>query len=256
MKIHQELGHPSEDLTRATGLKLNLKMKGSMQHCDGCGMGKTKQKKMNKEPVPRAKKVGERMFMDISSIKHESAGGAKFWALFMDDRSGFLINRFLKKKSDLAKVGTTLIKRLKTENKITVDTIRCDNAGENKKMEEMCIDQDLGVRFEYTAVGTPQQNGRVERKFATLYGRIRSMMIDAGIEEELRQKLWAEAANMAADLDNILVTTKNNKNVYELFYNKPSPKLAFNLRRFGEVGYILKKTRESRARSATEERKE
>ena len=47
------------------------------------------------------------------------------------------------------------------------------------------------------------------------------MMIDAGIEEELRQKLW-EAANMAADLDNILVTNKNNKNAYELFYNKPT----------------------------------
>ena len=38
MKIHQELGHPSEDLTRATGLNLNLnlKMRGSMQHCEGC----------------------------------------------------------------------------------------------------------------------------------------------------------------------------------------------------------------------------
>ena len=55
-----------------------------MQHCEGCGMGKTKQKKMNKESVPRSKKVGERMFMDISSIKHKSAGGAKFWALFME----------------------------------------------------------------------------------------------------------------------------------------------------------------------------
>ena len=40
MKIHQELGHPSEDLTRATGLKLNLKMRGSMQHCEGCRVGK------------------------------------------------------------------------------------------------------------------------------------------------------------------------------------------------------------------------
>ena len=140
---------------------------------------------MNKESVPRSKKVGERMFMDISSIKHKSAGGAKFWALFMDDSTGFLIIRFLKKKSDLAKVGTTLIKRLKTENKITMGTIRCDNMGENKKMEEMSINQDLGVRFEYTSVGTPQQNGRVERKFATRYGWVRSMMIDEGIEEEL-----------------------------------------------------------------------
>ena len=57
-----------------------------------------KQKNMNKKLVPRAKAVGDRMFMDISSIKHKSAGGAKFWALFMDDHSGFLISRFLKQK--------------------------------------------------------------------------------------------------------------------------------------------------------------
>ena len=135
MKIHQEMGHSSEDLTRATGLK----MKGSMQHCEGCGVGMTKQKKKNKEFMPRTKKVGERIFRDISSIKHGSAGGAKFWALFMDDSSDFLINRFLKKKSNLAKMGTTLLKRLKAENKIIMNTIRCDNAGENKKMEEMSI---------------------------------------------------------------------------------------------------------------------
>ena len=36
--------------------------------------------KIDKEQVPRAKNVGERMFVDISSIKHKSAGGAKFWA--------------------------------------------------------------------------------------------------------------------------------------------------------------------------------
>ena len=50
--------------------------------------------------------------------------------------------------------------------------------------------------------------------------------------KKLRQKLWAEAANMATDLDNILVINKNNKNTYELFYNKPIPKFAFNLKRF------------------------
>ena len=34
----------------------------------------------------------------------------------------------------------------------------------------------MGTNFEYTAMGTPQQNGLVEGKFATLYGRIRSIM--------------------------------------------------------------------------------
>ena len=47
-------------------------------------------------------------------------------------------------------------------------------------------------------------------------------MIDAGVEEKLRQKLWAEAVNMNTDLDKLLVDNKNNKNAYELLYNKPS----------------------------------
>ena len=211
MTLHQLLGHPSEEITRATGLKLGLQMKGAINHCEGCGLGKMRQKNMNKEQVPRTKEVGDRIFMDISSIKYKSAGGAKYWALFMDDNSGFLINRFLKQKSDLAKDGLVLMRRLKDQHGINVKIIRCNNAGDNEKMEEACIEQRMGIKFKYTAVGIPQQNGRVERKFATLYGRIRSMMIDAGIKEHLRQKLWAEAANMCVDLDNILVKKKGEK---------------------------------------------
>jgi len=40
--------------------------------------------------------------------------------------------------------------------------IRCDNAGENRALESACIDKELGIVFEYTAPGTPQQNGVVE----------------------------------------------------------------------------------------------
>ena len=108
-----------------------------------------------------------------------------------------------------------LIKRLKDQHGIEIKIIRCDNAGENKKMDDACIEQRMGIKFEYTAVGTPQQNGRVERKFATLYGRIRSMMIDAGMKENLRQKLWVDAANMCVDLDNILVKKKGEKSAHQ-----------------------------------------
>ena len=40
------------------------------------------------------------------------------------------------------------------------------------------------------------------------------MMINAGIKEELRQKLWAEAANMCVDLNNILVNNKRDRSAY------------------------------------------
>ena len=133
MTLHQRLGHPSEDITRATGLKLGLKMKGTMRECEGCGLGKMRQKNVSKEQVPRAKNIGERMFVVISSIKHKSAGGAKFWALFMDDCSGFLINRFLREKSDLARQGSMLIKKLNDQHGIKIKVIRCGNTGKTKR---------------------------------------------------------------------------------------------------------------------------
>jgi transposase InsO family protein len=34
----------------------------------------------------------------------------------------------------------------------------------------------MHFKFEYTAPGTPQQNGKIERKFATLYGMNRAML--------------------------------------------------------------------------------
>ena len=82
------------------------------------------------------------------------------------------------------------------------------------------------------------------------------MMIDAGIKENLRQKLWAEAANMCVDLDNILVKNKQDQSPYEIFYkSKKDPDYVKNLRQFGEVGFVLKRGNKIRARLATVERK-
>ena len=52
---------------------------------------------------------------------------------------------------------------MKARYKIQVKTIKCDNAGENKVLEIESDKNKLGIIFEYTAPGTPQQNGVVER---------------------------------------------------------------------------------------------
>ena len=62
------------------------------------------------------------------------------------------------------------IKALKTRHKIQVKIIRCDNAGENKVLERESDKIDLGIIFEYTSPGTPQQNGMAERAFVTVMG--------------------------------------------------------------------------------------
>ena len=99
------------------------------------------------------------------------------------------------------------------------------NAGENQKLEEECIKQNLGIQFEYTSPGTPQQNGIVERACATLQGRVRAMMNGADFTEKKRGDMWAEAANTSTILDCIMVDDPKQKCSYFKFYGK-EPKYA------------------------------
>ena len=58
---------------------------GKFNTCVECAIGKAKQKNINKNWTSGSKVPGERLYVDISSIKGESYGGAKFWALVVDD---------------------------------------------------------------------------------------------------------------------------------------------------------------------------
>ena len=69
--------------------------------------------------------------------------------------------------------------------------IRCDNAGENYKLEKECNSHKykFNIKFEFTARNTPQQNSLVEKGFDTLYGRGRSILAAAHIPMQLRYVL-------------------------------------------------------------------
>ena len=242
MKFHEMLGHASETLTRATAKKMGVRLEGDFRHCDGCALGKMRKKNVTKEKVPNASRNGDRLFLDISSIKYPSMGGARYLCLMMDDHSGFVVGSYLKKKSELQEKGIDMIRKFENNFNIKVKKIRCDNAGENQAMESECSRQKMGIVFEYTSVGTPQQNGRIERKFATLYGRVRAMFVAAGITGSLRKRLWAEAMNTAIDMNNIIVNQLDGKTPHEVVTGKDTfPRYAKQLRRFGEVGIILNK---------------
>ena len=118
-----------------------------------------------------------------------------------------------------------------------VKVIRCDNAGENLKLKELCDKKQLNIKFKFTAPGTPQQNGVVERKFATLFGRARAMLNKAGFKDGMRNGLWAKAASAAMLLNSISVKPRKDKCSYKLFFGD-LPKWIRHLRMFGEVGIV------------------
>jgi transposase InsO family protein len=78
------------------------------------------------------------------------------------------------------------------EIKLNVKSICLDNSGENKSFHQMIIKSEFNIKFEFTAPGTPQQYGKVERAFATLFGKTRSMLNTARITIPLRKVLRAK----------------------------------------------------------------
>ena len=110
--------------------------------------------------------------------------------------------------------------------------IRCDNSGENKVLERESDKKELGISFEYTAPGTPQQIGVVERAFVTVMGRVRAMMSHAGFTMAKRQQLLCEAAQTATMLDNILVQESAKSPPFTQFFGVDA-KYAKHLRVFG-----------------------
>ena len=112
-----------------------------------------------------------------------------------------------------------MVKRIEDKYKIQINLIYCENARENKKLEEKCNAEGLGTIFEYTATGTPQQNVYVERAFPTIIGQVRAMMNFAGFTTEKHKQLWCEAANTATMLDNVLVHEQDRAPLHKMFYD-------------------------------------
>ena len=86
--LHTFLGHCGEATSRMTGKAHGYDVVGVFKPCEACSVGKERQKNINKEWKGGSVIAGERLYVDISSIKGESYGGLKFWALVVDDYSG------------------------------------------------------------------------------------------------------------------------------------------------------------------------
>jgi len=139
--------------------------------------------KVPKGPKEKSTKPAYRMYIDLTSSKYVSTGGSKYWVLAVDEATHMKFRMSLKQKSEVKESFVPFLKELRHTYGIKIEHIRCDNAGETHALEDLCIEKDLGSIFEYTALGTPQQNGVVKRAFATMLGKTKAIMNGAGFEK-------------------------------------------------------------------------
>jgi hypothetical protein len=114
-----------------------------------------------------------------------------------------------------------LVEKLKYKGRFS-KYVRLDDTGENASIERAFKGKCLCIKFEFSGPTTPQSNGKVERKFQTLYGRVRSMLNDAGIKDKMRSGICIECASMATFYANNLVNRESRKLPHESMFKKLS----------------------------------
>ena len=139
---------------------------------------------------------------------------------------------FLRRKSDAIKAVVDFVKSLKAGNQEMVKFLSCDNSGENEGIQKTLERDGIKVQMEFTVPNTPQENGKVERAFATQWGRIRAILNSARFEKEHRTGLWTEYARCTILLINLM--SKNGSSPYERFYGKKA-NFGKGLLVFGEI---------------------
>jgi hypothetical protein len=115
--FHKSMGHINEESLRKTALFYNIKLKVKLDKCYECSISKIKQRNVAKTTENKSEIPGERLFIDISSIKKRSFSGSKYWVLVLDDYSDMYWSIFIPNKSDMPEKVVALLKKLRSESK-------------------------------------------------------------------------------------------------------------------------------------------
>ncbi|KAL8146362.1 hypothetical protein AgCh_004198 [Apium graveolens] len=158
----------------------------------------------------------------------------KYAMVIVDEFTRYTWVSFLHKKNETASTLTDHVRQLDKLVKDFVKIVRSDNGTEYKNsiMDEFC--KENGIKQEFSAPGTPQQNGVVERKNRTLIEAARTMLDEA----KLPTYFWAEVVQTACFTQNATLINKHGKIPYEMVKKKKPNLKYFHV--FGCKCFVLK----------------
>jgi transposase InsO family protein len=211
--------------------------------CVACQAGKQVGSTHHSKNVMTTSRPLELLHMDLfGPVAYLSIGGSKYGLVIVDNFFRFTWVFFLQNKSETQGTLKRFLRRAQNEFELKVKKIRSDNGSEFKNLQVKKFLEEEGIKHEFFAPYTPQQNGVVERKNTTLIDVARTMLG----EYKTHERFWSEAVNIACHAINRLYLHRLlKKSSYELLTgNKPNVSY-FHV--FGSKCYILvKKGRHSK----------
>jgi transposase InsO family protein len=206
--------------------------------CSVCQAGKQVGANHPHKNVMTTDRPLELLHMDLfGQIAYISIGGSKYCLVIVDDYSRFTWVFFLQEKSQTQETLKGFLRRAQNEFGLRIKKIRSDNGTKFKNSQiEGFLEEEEGIKHEFSSPYTPQQNGIVERKKRTLLDMARTMLD----EYKTSDRFWAESINTVCYAINRLYLHRIlKKTSYELLTGK-KPNVSY-FRVFGSKCFILVK---------------
>lgn len=252
LQWHYRLGHIGastlEGMQR-TGAVLGMnKMPSSTgeDRCEWCQKAKQTRQPFSKDRRNRETlKVMTIVSSDLCGPLTTARDGSKYFITFTDESSNYTVVINIRSKSDTFQAFKKVLAWMERASERKLKTLRTDGGGEYTSTVFKNFLMEQGIDHIMTAPGTPQDNGGAERKNRTLLETMRSIMMQAGMQDNL----WTFALKGAVYIRN---RTGYPKTPYEHFIGT-KPNIS-NLRPIGCKAWVhVPKNHRSKLDSQSEE---
>lgn len=202
--------------------------------CPGCAFGKMHRDPFPSSTNPKETVPGSLIHVDTGGeMFPESVGKSKYYVLFKDEATNYMVIYFLGKKSEVKTAVQQFLIDWSSLSSFPVKRIRSDFGTEFVNQEVLLLLLDKGIKHEKSIPHCPEMNGVIERSNRTIVESARSML--HGVK--LPQHLWAEACNTAVYLQNRLPHTQlGDKSPHEVLTGKKVD--LSGIRIFGSEMYV------------------
>ncbi|KAG7598819.1 F-box associated interaction domain [Arabidopsis suecica] len=228
---HCRLGHPASKTMEMLKLSNSSSSSFDSKSCDVCIRAK-----QTRDAFPlsinKTSEVFELVHCDLwGPYRTTSICGSRYFLTIVDDFSRAVWIYLLPNKTETASTLRGYISLIERQFDKKLKTLRSDNGSEFLSLGDFF--REKGIIHETSCVGTPQQNGRVERKHRHILNVARALRFQANLPVEF----WGFCALTAGYLINRTPSMiLKGKTPFELLYQRTPP--MNHLRVFGCLCYV------------------
>ncbi|KAK4855041.1 hypothetical protein QYF36_003447 [Acer negundo] len=214
--------------------------------CESCLEGKMTKRTFSAKGARATECLGLIHTDVCGPMSIQARGGYEYFITFTDDYSRFGFVYLMRHKSDAFDMFKAFKAEVENQLEKHIKILRSDRGGEYLSGEFQQYLIDNGIVSQFSAPGTPQQNGVAERRNRTLLDMVRSMLSYS----TLPISFWGYALQTAIYILNDVPSKSVPKTPHELWTGR-KPSLQ-HLRIFGCPAHVLKgKTEKMESRSET-----